>query len=167
MDSVGLAQLTFWDYLVFVIGGISIAIGALKGMIKTVFGLAAWACAVLVPAVLIPALLPGGFAAMNWPLPVWVTNIICFFVVLVLVQLLGNFLSGLVGKVGLGGTDRFFGGVIGAARALLILAIAVVIGGAFGAPRTTAWQQSLSRPLLDYLFALVQPMVGPLKTTGA
>ena len=60
--------------------------------------------------------------------------------------------------IGLGGLDRFFGAVLGAARAaviVMVLAMAATIAINQGvAPPGLSWQKAHARPLLDALSAV-------------
>ncbi len=147
------------DWVVLSVVVISSILGALRGLIKTVFGVTAWVLAVVVPLYVLPLTLNGGVASLGWSMPAWVINIICFFVVLVCVQLLGAYFSRLMGKAGLAGTDRLLGALLGGARGFLVLAVLVVVLTSFGAQRSDLWLKSQTRPLLDVLLTWVQPFL--------
>jgi membrane protein required for colicin V production len=153
-----LASLTSWDYVVALIGLMSIAWGFFKGFIRSVFGLGAWILAFVVPWFLIPKLVPGGLATLELPLPVWVANLLVFFFVFILVQIIGSKLAKLLGKAGLSGTDRFFGALWGAARGVLLLAVVVGVSAAMGLTKNEAWAKAQTRPYLDQLYAVIEPL---------
>jgi membrane protein required for colicin V production len=167
-----MGELSAFDIFVLLIVAISVFFGALRGFVRTVFGLGAWLLAIFGPLYLIPMFVPGGLGALGGPFPPWVNNVLAFFIILVTLQLTGSFLAGLIAKAGLGGTDRVLGAVLGCARALLVLLISVVIIAAFGGHRSESWMQSKSRPLLETLLAFAQPLLGnsikasdPVKST--
>jgi membrane protein required for colicin V production len=166
-----ISTFTAIDWVVLGVVVVSIVFGALRGLIKTVFGLSAWFLAVVIPLYVFPIVLDGGIAGLGWPMPVWVINILAFFVILVCVQLLGAYLSRLMGKAGLGGTDRVLGALLGGLRGFLILAVLVVVATSFGMNRSEQWSKSHTRPLLDGLGSWVNPFVSqPLsdkKTSAA
>jgi membrane protein required for colicin V production len=157
MDVV--STLTVIDWIVLGVVVVSIVFGAMRGLIKTVFGLSAWVFATVIPLYVLPIVLNGGVAGLGWPMPTWVINILAFFVILVSVQLLGSYLSRLMGKAGLGGTDRVLGALLGGARGVLILAVMVVLASSFTINRSEQWAKSHSRPLLDGLREWVNPFV--------
>jgi membrane protein required for colicin V production len=47
-------ELTFWDWLILVIGGLSVLIGLWRGMVRSVFALAGWVIALLGTPLLFP-----------------------------------------------------------------------------------------------------------------
>jgi membrane protein required for colicin V production len=157
MDVIG--TFTAIDWIVLGVIAVSIVFGALRGLIKTVFGLSAWFLAVVIPLYVFPVVLEGGVAGLGWPMPVWVINILAFFVILVCVQLFGAYLSRLTGKAGLGGTDRVLGALLGGLRGVLILSVLVVVATSFGMNRCEQWGKSHTRPLLDGLREWVNPFL--------
>jgi membrane protein required for colicin V production len=161
------SSFTVIDWVVLVVALVSIGFGAVRGLIKTVFGLSAWFLAVLIPLYVLPVVLNGGVAGLGWPMPPWVINILAFFVILVCVQLLGAYLSRLMGKAGLGGTDRVLGALLGGLRGVLILAVLVVIASSFGMNRSDQWAKSQSRPLLDGLREWVNPFISQPKSSNS
>jgi membrane protein required for colicin V production len=156
MDNVN--ALTGWDYVVLLVAGASMIWGVYKGFIRSVFGVAAWVLAIATPWFFVPLLVPGGFAQLGLPIPVWAANLLTFFLVFLLVHFIGAKLAGMLGKAGLGGTDRFFGALWGAGRALLIMAVIVGIGAVIGATNNEAWAKAKTRPLLDKIYTTVQPL---------
>jgi membrane protein required for colicin V production len=83
--------------------------------------------------------------------------VLVFFALLISVRLLGGLLARALAKVGLGVADRSLGAVLGVVRALIIVTIVALVGRQLGADREPAWQQALSRPLLDELVSWVSP----------
>jgi membrane protein required for colicin V production len=152
-------SLTLWDYVAGLIALISIGFGIWKGLVKTVFGLSAWALAIAIPLYFGQQFFTDMGASLGISLPLWVFNVLLGFGVFVGVQLLGLLVARLLGKVGLGGLDRLLGAFLGAGRAIVILAVVVVIAGALGAPRTQAWQQARTKPLLNGLLNFVNPLL--------
>jgi membrane protein required for colicin V production len=153
-----LQDLTSWDYVVALVLLASVLWGLFKGLIRSVFGVGAWVLAVMTPWVFIPLFLPGGLASLALPVPVWAANLVVFLLVFLLVHLIGLKLAGLLGKAGLSGTDRFFGALWGAGRALLILAVVVGVAAVIGATKNDAWAKAKTRPLLDQIYAVVEPL---------
>ncbi|MCD6674020.1 MAG: CvpA family protein [Burkholderiaceae bacterium] len=148
-------QLTGWDYFVAATLAISIALGALRGLVRTVFALAAWIVALLgAPLATSPLI-----AFTGWSFPPLFVGVLVFFVLLVAVRLLGSLLARALSRVGLGFADRTLGSALGVLRALVVIAIVALVGRQIGADREAAWQQALSRPLLDVLVSWADPWI--------
>jgi membrane protein required for colicin V production len=149
------ASLTGWDWFVFAALLVSTVLGLLSGLIRTVFALAGWAVAVLGAPIAAPLLLE----ATGWDLHPLFVMALLFFALLIAVRFVGAALANALSSLGLGGVDRLLGGVLGLGRALLIIAAVAVAGRWLGAQEQPAWQQALSRPLLERLVALVDPLL--------
>lgn len=158
-------QLTAWDYTVLSIGLVSIVIGVMRGIVRTLFGFGAWFFAVLTPLVFLPLWLPGGGASIGLQIPTWLIYSVSFLTVLLSVQLIGNWIASLLKKVGLGSTDRLLGGVLGAARALLVVTVLAVMASLTGLTRFENWKQAQFRPLLDTLVSWAVPIL-PERTSS-
>ncbi len=150
---MSVAQFTGWDYFVAATLLISVALGALRGLVRTVFALAAWVVALVGAPLATPALV----AFTGWSLPPLFIGVLVFFLLLVAVRLLGSLLARALSRVGLGLADRTLGSALGALRALVIVTIVALVGRQLGADREAAWQQAQSRPLLDVLVSWVDP----------
>ncbi len=146
-------QLTGWDYFVMATLAISVALGAFRGLVRTVFALAAWIVALLGAPLLTPALI----AAFGWTFPPLFVGVLVFFILLVAVRLLGSLLARVLAHVGFGFADRTLGSVLGIVRALVLVTLVAIVGRHLGADRDASWQQALSRPLLDVLVSWVEP----------
>lgn len=160
---MSLDQLTGWDYLVVLVLGISVILGLLRGMIRTLFALAGWVVAFIGAPVLTPPLL--GLTGIS--VPPWVALAVVFFALLLLTRLAGTLLARLTSSVGLGGVDRGMGVVVGVARALLIVAAIAVAGRLLDLHEQPAWQKAMSRPLLDRIVQTVDPYLPTRLTTTA
>ncbi|MGD9944285.1 MAG: CvpA family protein, partial [Burkholderiaceae bacterium] len=146
---------TGWDYFIIATLLISVVLGLLRGMVRTVFALAGWVAALIGAPMLTPPLL----AATGWTLhPLFIT-VLLFFVILVVVRLLGNALARVLAKVGLGALDRSLGGMLGVVRAAIIVVLAALVGRYIGADQQPAWQQATLRPVLDEMVAQVEPLL--------
>lgn len=132
---------------------ISIALGVLRGLVRTVFALAAW----IVALVGAPLLAAPTIEATGWSVPPLFVAVLLFFVLLVVVRMLGALLARALARVGLGIADRTFGAALGVLRALVVITVVALVGRHLGADREPAWQQALSRPLLEELVSWVQP----------
>jgi membrane protein required for colicin V production len=153
MTGLSLDALTGWDWFVLVVFLLSISLGIWRGLVRTVFGLAAWVVA-LIGA---PLFAPPVVEATRMEAHPWVVIVLLFVAILVAVKLLGGLVARLLGKVGLGGADRGLGGALGAARALLLILLAAVAARMLEMDQTSAWRNALSRPLLEALVQWVEP----------
>ena len=153
MDTAALDTLTGWDWFVLLVVIGSLAVGLWRGLIRTIFGLAAWVVALIGTPLVAPALiLWSGLQAHPW-----VVLVAVFVALLLIVRLAGWALSRLVGRLGLGVADRLLGAVFGVARGLLLVLLAASAAHAMELDRRTAWTKALSRPLLDALVEFARP----------
>ncbi|MFO1346056.1 MAG: CvpA family protein [Rhodocyclaceae bacterium] len=140
--------MTVFDYGVIAILVASLALGLWRGLIGEVLALLAWVLAALaawqfgpeIGALLTAIVDPGlrvlaGYAAV-------------FVAVLVVLGLLRLAIRGLLKALGLTAVDRLLGVVFGLARGMLIVLIAVAVGGMTSAPKERWWREAaLSEPL--------------------
>lgn len=149
------AELTGWDYFIIATVLISVVLGVLRGMVRTVFALAGWVAALIGAPIATAPLL----AATGWTLhPLFIT-VLLFFAILIVVRLIGGALARALAKVGLGAVDRSLGALLGVLRAAIIVVVAALIGRYFGADLQPAWQQATLRPVLDELVLQAEPML--------
>lgn len=122
---------------------LSVIVGFWRGFIKEVFALAVWVFAFIV------AFHFSGFVAVR--LEPWVTVPSAqqglafagiFLVTLIAGGLLTWVVSQLVEKTGLSGTDRVFGAVFGAARALILVLALIIAAGFTPVPQDPWWDES-------------------------
>lgn len=146
-------QLTVWDGFVLATLAISIAFGAFRGFVRTVFALAAW----IVAFVGTPLATPSLITYAGWNASPLVIGALVFVALLLAVRLFGSLLARAVSRVGLGVADRTLGSALGVLRALVVITVVAFAARQFGADREAAWQQALSRPLLDVLVSWVDP----------
>jgi membrane protein required for colicin V production len=155
------AALTGWDWFVTLVCLLSVLLGLWRGMVRTVFGLAAW----IVALIGAPMLGPGLVETAGLQAHPWVVFTTLFVALLVGVRVLGSLLARAMGSIGLGGADRGLGAALGAARALVVITLAVAGARALDLHHTEAWRTSLSRPLLDRLVLWIEPYL-PQRISG-
>lgn len=153
MTGASVSMLTGWDWFVLIVFLLSVSMGIWRGLVRTVFGLGAWVAALIGAPIVSPALID----ATGMQQQPWVVMVLAFVAILVAVKLVGGLMAGLLGRIGLGGTDRSLGGVLGAARALLFILVAAVAARSFEMDQTSAWRDAVSRPLLEALVHWVEP----------
>lgn len=145
------------DLIVLLVLLLAVVRGLMRGMVDTLFSLAAWILAFVLGkwgAAMLAPLLP---VAVETPsIRYFAAFAVIFLVVLIGVLLLGHMLAALVRTAGLGGTDRVLGGALGLAKGVVILVGLTLAAGLTSLPRTDFWKQaSLSHSLqVMALFAL-------------
>ena len=146
--------LTSWDWFIITVALISTGFGLWRGMIRTVFGLAAWILGII-GAPLVGMSLGEQFGIGG--MPMWVLYIFAFLLTFMLMRLVGVlFLKG-AHSVGLAGVDRLLGGALGVARAGLVILVVAVIAHRLGYSQAAAWQGAAARPLLEGMIEAAQP----------
>jgi membrane protein required for colicin V production len=137
------------DIIVVLVLVLAVVRGLMRGMVDTLFSLAAWILAFVLGkwgALMVAPLLPIGIE--NPAIRYFAGFAVVFLVVLIGVLLLGHALASLVKAAGLGSTDKLLGGVLGLAKGLVILIGLTLAAGLTSLPRTDFWKQaSLSHSL--------------------
>lgn len=148
------------DIVVLLILGFAVIRGLMRGMVDTLFSLAAWIVAFLAGkwgALLVAPWLPLG--ADNPGIRYFAGFAVVFLGVLVAVLLLGHALGALVKAAGLGTADTVLGGVLGLAKGLVILVGLALAAGLTSLPRTDFWQQSALSGNLQTMARAVLPLL--------
>ena len=138
--------MTVIDIVVLAIVGISVLFGMLRGLMREVLALVAWAASFLLANLLAPdaaTLLPQAMASEEFRL--LVSFVVIFLVALVGLSVLAILASKVVRIVGLGPADRVVGGVFGLARGVLVVMILVLLAGLTALPRRKQPRKSPSR----------------------
>ncbi|MBI2312563.1 MAG: CvpA family protein [Betaproteobacteria bacterium] len=141
--------MTFFDYAVLLIVGISILLSVIRGLVREVLALLAWLVAFGVASLFAAGAAPflDGLIA-SAQLRVLTAFLILFFVTLIGMSLLALLVSKMVSAAGLGVLDRGLGALFGLARGLIIVLVAVLAAGLTPAPRQPEWRNAmLSAPL--------------------
>ncbi|MCC7486101.1 MAG: CvpA family protein [Burkholderiales bacterium] len=141
--------MTALDFVVLVIIGLSILLSVIRGLVREVLALLAWAIGFIAASLaaadvaqLLPAEVP------DERLRVLVSFAGIFLVVLLAMSLLAMLISKLVKGAGMGLEDRVLGGVFGFARGLLVVTILVLVAGLTSLPREPVWRDAvLAGPL--------------------
>lgn len=149
--------MTWFDYAVTGIVGVSILLSIIHGLVREILSLASWVVAFLVAqtsAVDAAALLP---AAISHPSLRLLTAFLAVFVaVLVAMSLLAMALSRLLRTAGLGFADRALGAVFGLVRGLAIVTVAVLLAGLTSLPQQPAWRLAMTSAPLVTLASMVK-----------
>ncbi len=153
--------LTGWDWFVLAVFFASISLGLFRGLVRTVFALAAWVVSLL-----------GVPVAMHWLVPLLPPEMpyallvaVIFLVLFIGVRMLGSLASRALRGIGLGGADRLLGAALGAARALVIVLLVALAAQLGGYSKRPDWQQAHCRPLLEWLVQWAEPFL-PERLSG-
>ena len=148
------------DLIVLLVLILTMVRGLMRGMVDTLFSLAAWILAFVLGkwgALVVAPLLPIGIESPN--IRYFAGFAVVFLVVLIGVLLLGHALATLVKAVGLGGADKVLGGVLGLAKGLVILIGLTLAAGLTSLPRTDFWKQARVSGSLQVLAQHALPLV--------
>ena len=135
--------MTGFDYIVLAVLGVSALLGMMRGLVKEVLSLLAFAVAIL-------AAVWWGGAVAN-ALSTYISNAVLragagygavFITVLLLVGLLNVTLAGLLQRTGLTPADHGLGAVFGLARGALIVCVLVALAGYTELPQEPWWQEA-------------------------
>lgn len=150
------------DYAMLAILGFSILLSVIRGLVREVLALAAWAIAFVVAymfgtelAALMPEEIPSG--ELRW-LAGFAT---LFFLVLLTMSLVALALSQLVKSAGLSVEDRILGAVFGLARGVAVVMILVLMVGATSLPRQPVWREAALSPLLERIALGIRDWLPP------
>ncbi len=155
-----MSLLTGWDYFVGLVVLLSVGFGMFRGLVRTVFALAAWICAVVGTTLL----LGDAVQALSMQAHAWVVAVLLFLGIFVIVRLIGKWLANRLKAVGLGGLDRLLGAALGVARAAIFIALAVVAARLSGLDQQPSFQQALCRPVLEQTWRWLEPYLPPNMT---
>ena len=154
--------MTWLDYALLGVTGVSILWGAWRGLVREVISVAGWVIAFLAANLFagplgerLPQSIPGP------EMRVLAAYVGIFIVSLVCTTLVALLLSKLAKAAGLGGLDRVLGALFGLARGVLVLIAFALLAGLTSLPRNPAWTQSLSGEYLARVAAALKPALPP------
>lgn len=148
------------DLIVLLVLVLAVVRGLMRGMVDTLFSLAAWFLAFVLGkwgAVVAAPLLPVGIESPG--IRYFAAFAVIFLVVLIAVLLLGHLFASLVKAVGLGGADTVLGGVLGLAKGLVILIGLTLAAGLTSLPRTDFWKHARVSGSLQAMAQRALPLV--------
>ncbi|MFO7541269.1 MAG: CvpA family protein [Thiobacillus sp.] len=148
------------DIIVLLVLVLTVVRGLMRGMVDTLFSLAAWVLAFLLGkwgASLVAPLLPIGVE--NPAIRYFAGFVVIFLGVLIGVLLLGHALASAIKAVGLGSADKLLGGVMGLTKGVVILVGLTVAAGLTSLPRTEFWQQAATSGSLQAMAQRALPLL--------
>ena len=141
--------MTVFDYAVITIVGLSILLSVIRGLVREVLALLAWAVGFIVASAFaadLAALLPPEMPDERLRMLAGFGGV--FLAVMLLMSLLAIFVSRLVKSAGFGVEDRVLGGAFGLVRGVLVVMVLVLLAGLTSLPRQPVWREAaLSGPL--------------------
>jgi len=142
--------MTWIDYAVLAIIGISVLWSVIHGLVRELMALASWVVAFMVAQIYAADVAPMLPEAISNPsLRLLAAFLSIFLAILLAMTLLAIVISRLIKSAGLGLADRALGAVFGLVRGLAIVMMVVLLAGLTTLPRQPAWRQAIfSEPLV-------------------
>ena len=151
--------MTWFDYVIVGIVGLSVLLAVFRGVIREITALAGWVAALMLSGLFaqeLAQLLP---ASLSQTLRSVIAYMGIFLVVLLLSGLIGMLLAKLFHAAGLGFTDRAVGALFGLLRGALIVFVGVMFAGMTSLPKEPFWREAaLSGPVETAVLA-VKPVL--------
>jgi len=140
--------MTWFDYAVIAIVGLSVLLGVIRGVVREIAALAGWAAALILSALFAQELARWLPIALSPVLKAVIAYLVIFLAVLLLSGLAGVLLAKLFRAAGLGFTDRAVGALFGVLRGALIVFVGVMLAGLTSLPKEPFWREAaLSGPI--------------------
>lgn len=134
--------MTWVDFFIIGIIGLSAVISLIRGFIREAFSLAAWILAFWISWMFFRDLAVHLDMIEVQSLRLGVAFGILFLITLILGALVNFLIGQLVHKTGLSGTDRVIGVLFGVARGAVLVSIVVLLAGLTPFPNDAWWQES-------------------------
>ena len=142
--------MTWVDYAILAIIGISALISIFRGLVREVLSLLAWGCAFWVAWSFMQEAAGWFGGVVSVPSARLVLGFATLFVGTLLVAGLVNLLIGkLIASTGLTGTDRMLGVLFGVGRGVVIVATLVLVARLTPVPQDPWWRASLLLPRFE------------------
>jgi membrane protein required for colicin V production len=140
--------MTWFDYAVIAIVGLSVLLAAMRGVVREIAALAGWAAALVLSSLFAQGLAQWLPATLSPMLRTVIAYLVIFLGVLLLSGVAGLLLAKLFRVAGLGFTDRAVGALFGLVRGVLIVFVGVMVAGLTGLPKEAFWREAaLSGPV--------------------
>ena len=135
--------MTWFDYAVLGIVGLSVLLAAYRGVVREIAALAGWAAAVVLSGLYAQQLAQWLPVALSPMLKAVVAYLVIFLSVLLVAGLAGMLLAKLFRVAGLGFTDRAVGAWFGLVRGALIVFVVVMLAGLTSLPKEPFWREAM------------------------
>ena len=141
--------MTWFDYTIIAIAGLSVLLGWWRGLVYEVLSLLGWVAAYLAARMFsadLAPLMPASLGAEA--IKTTVAFVLLFIVTLIASSIVTWLLSKFVKWVGLGWLDGLLGALFGVVRGMLVIVALVLLAGLPDLPKEPAWRDAwLSKPL--------------------
>ncbi len=149
------------DYIVLAIVLISAVAGLIQGFLREVCSLITWVLAVWLAWKLAPALAPHlGGALKEAPYGLWAARALIFVAVLVVGAIIGATVNYFVRLSIFSGLDRLLGFVLGFARGLVIVGVAIILAQAARVDDEGWWKKSRLVPHFEPVANFLRTLAG-------
>jgi membrane protein required for colicin V production len=148
--------MTWFDYVVVAIVGISVLFSIMHGFVRELLALASWVVAFLAAQLFATEVAPLLTGITSPSLRLLVAFVAVFVAVLIAMTLLAMALSSMIKKAGLGAVDRLLGALFGLVRGMAIVIVVVLLAGLTALPRQPDWRHAVLSPPLEMLATLVK-----------
>ena len=140
--------MTWFDYVVIAILGLSVLLAVFRGVVREITALAGWAAALVLSGLFAQDLAQWLPASLSHMLRAVIAYLIIFLGALLLSGLIGLLLARLFRAAGLGLTDRALGALFGLLRGVVIVFVGVMLAGLTSLPKELFWREAaLSGPV--------------------
>ena len=154
--------MTWFDYAVVAVIGLSLLIGLMRGAVNEILALAGWVVAFLVANAFAHNVESALASTIASPvLRTAAAYALLFIGVLFVVMLVRIVLSGFVKAMGLGPIDRVLGGFVGFAKGVLIVLLVVLAASMTTLPKEPFWRRAVLSPWFETLAIAVRPWLPP------
>lgn len=155
------------DILAFGVIAACVFMSMMRGAIAELFALIAWFAAFFTAKLFAEPFANVAFQSMQpRGLAVMASFAVLFFAAWLVLKFVRSLLTAAVSAVGLGSINRLLGGVLGAAKGILLATVAVMLASYTDLPQTESWQQSRSIPYFEALAKTAVPYLSGISETG-
>ncbi len=148
--------MTWFDYAVLAIVGISVLFSIMHGFVRELLALASWVVAFLVAQLFATEVAPILTGITNPSLRLLVAFLAVFVATFIAMTVLAILLSSMIKRAGLGAVDRLLGALFGLVRGLGVVMVAVLLAGMTALPQQPDWRHALLSPPLESLAGIVK-----------
>lgn len=135
-----------------------IFLSMMRGVITEVTSLLTWIVAFLIAKWFAVSFAEIAFRSIEpQALAVAMSFVLLFLAAWLVQRLMRSLLTAMVSAVGLGGINRFLGGVFGAIKGILVVTLVVMVCSFTDLPETKDWKESYSVPYFETLAQLMMP----------
>lgn len=151
--------MTWVDYTIFMILGLSMLVGVLRGLVRELISILGWIAAFLL-ATFYSKPVSGLFAERLGEVAATMAAFIgILLLVWILAGVVGFLFSKLVRAAGLAWPDRLLGAFFGLARGAIVVIMGTIIAGLTPLPRSPAWQEALLTRTAEAAALSVMPLL--------